>query len=179
MGDSRFVEDWTIFYWAWWIAVGPFMGIFITKISGGRTIKEMVLGTMFFGSFGCVLFFGILGNYALHLELTEQLPILDMVQTQQTPAAIAAIIDTLLPGKLILLIFGLMSVLFIATSFDSTSYTLASSATKVLETDQDPARWQRLYWAAMLIILPIALMYVGGLDAVSYTHLTLPTKRIV
>lgn len=163
--DSRFVEDWSIFYWAWWVAVGPFMGIFITKISGGRTIKEVILGTVICGSLGCALFFGILGNYALDLELTQQLPILEMVRAGQAPQAIIAIIDTLLPGKAILVIFCIMSIFFVATSFDSTSYALASCATQQLEANEDPARWQRLFWAFTLIILPTALMYIGGLEA--------------
>ena len=163
--NSRFVEDWSIFYWAWWVAVGPFMGIFIAKISGGRTIKEMILGTILYGGIGCALFYAILGNYALHLELTEQLPILDMVKAGKPAAAIAAIVSSLGNGKIVLTIFCLMSIIFMATSFDSTSYTLAACTTQKLEADQDPARWQRLFWAFTLIILPIALMYVGGLES--------------
>jgi len=163
--NSRFVEDWSIFYWAWWVAVGPFMGIFIAKISGGRTIKELILGTIIYGGAGCALFYIILGNYALHMELSGQLPILEMVREGQAAQAIAAIIASLGDGTVVLSIFCLMSIIFMATSFDSTSYTLASCATKRLEAHQDPSRWQRLFWAFTLIILPIALMYVGGLES--------------
>jgi BCCT family betaine/carnitine transporter len=163
--DSRFVEDWTIFYWAWWVAVGPFMGIFIAKISGGRSIRQIIWGTIGFGSLGCMLFYGVLGNYAIHLELTDQLPIVEMVRNGNPSQAIIAIISSLAPGKIILIIFCLMSVVFMATSFDSTSYTLASCATEKLPAKQDPSRWQRLFWAFTLILLPIALMYVGGLES--------------
>lgn len=163
--NSRFVEDWSIFYWAWWVAVGPFMGIFIAKISGGRTIKEMILGTILYGGAGCALFYAILGNYALHMELSGQLPILEMVREGQAAQAIATIIASLGNGTIVLTIFCLMSIIFMATSFDSTSYTLASCATKRLEVHQDPSRWQRLFWAFTLILLPIALVYVGGLES--------------
>jgi BCCT family betaine/carnitine transporter len=164
--NSRFVEDWTIFYWAWWIAVGPFMGIFIAKISGGRSIRQIILGTVGFGSLGCILFYGILGNYALHLEITNQLPLVEMVNNGNPAEAIVMIISSILPEtNILLIIFCLMSAVFMATSFDSTSYTLASCATEELPAKQDPSRWQRLFWAFTLIILPIALMYVGGLES--------------
>lgn len=169
--NSRFVEDWSIFYWAWWVAVGPFMGIFITKISGGRTIRELILGTIIYGSLGSTVFYGILGNYALDLELSGQLSVLEIVRSGEPAQAIAAIIASLGPSKLILFLFCLMSVTFMATSFDSTSYTLASCTTKQLHAHQDPARWQRLFWAFTLILLPIALMYVGGLESLKISVL--------
>ncbi len=163
--DSRFVEDWTVFYWAWWVAVGPFMGIFIAKISGGRTIKQVILGTIFYGSGGCMLFYLVLGNYALNLQLTNQLDIVSMVESGQTATAIAMIIETLGPGKIVLTLFCLMSIIFMATSFDSTSYTLASCATSRLEAHEDPAKWQRLFWAFALVLLPMVLMFLGGLES--------------
>jgi len=129
LSNSRFVEDWTIFYWAWWVAVGPFMGIFITKISGGRTIRQLVVGTILFGSLGSAVFYGILGNYALHLELSGDLAVLEMVRANLPAEAIVAVVSSLLPGKGLLIFFCLMSTVFMATSFDSTSYTLASCAT--------------------------------------------------
>ena len=64
--DTHFPQDWTIFYWAWWLVFAPSMGLFVARISRGRTIKEMVSGAIFFGSLGCFLFFMILGNYGFH-----------------------------------------------------------------------------------------------------------------
>ena len=76
------------------------------------------------------------------------------------------IISSIIPGNnIILILFCVMSAVFMATSFDSTSYTLASCATEKLPAQYDPSRWQRLFWAFVLIILPIALMYVGGLES--------------
>jgi len=164
--DSRFVEDWTIFYWAWWVAVGPFMGIFIAKISGGRSIRQIILGTIGFGSVGCLIFFAILGNYALDLELTGQLPVVEMVSSGKPAEAIISVIGTLIPFlDISIIVFCLISVVFMATSFDSTSYTLASCTTKELPANRDPKKWQRLFWAFTLLILPISLMYVGGLES--------------
>ena len=55
--DSGFPQDWTIFYWAWWLAFAPSVGLFIARISRGRTIRAMIVGSIFFGTFGCFLFF--------------------------------------------------------------------------------------------------------------------------
>ncbi|MGH7339334.1 MAG: BCCT family transporter, partial [Candidatus Rokuibacteriota bacterium] len=68
--NSGFVEDWTVFYWAWWVAYGPFIGIFVTRISRGRSVRQVVLGMLTFGSLGSGAFFVVFGNFALHLELS-------------------------------------------------------------------------------------------------------------
>ena len=165
LGNTNFVEDWSIFYWAWWIAVGPFMGIFVAKISKGRTIKQIVLGSLIFGSLGSAIYYAVLGNYALHLELNNLIPITEMVQDGKAADAIVSIVSFLPMGKLILGLFCIVAIIFIATSFDSSSYALASCATEELGIGKEPVRWQRLFWAFALILLPIGLMLVGGLDS--------------
>ena len=163
--DSRFVEDWSIFYWSWWIAVGPFNGIFISKISGGRSIRQVILGTIFFGSMGCAVFYSVLGNYALHLELTGSFFTTSFIEIGKGAQTIAGVISTLPGGKLTLFLFTLMSSVFMATTFDSSSYALASCASEKLEEDNEPEKWQRLFWAFTLILLPLSLIYIGGLDS--------------
>lgn len=163
--DTRFVEDWSIFYWAWWTAVGPFMGIFIARISQGRSIRQIIVGTILFGSLGSVLFFGVLGNYALDQELNGGVAITEYIATGNAPQAIVATVSSLPFGKIVLVFFCLMAIVFMATSFDSTSYILATNATKELAPNVEPARWHRLFWAFSLFILPVAVMLVGGLDA--------------
>ncbi len=160
---SDFVETWTVFYWAWWLALGPFMGLFITKISGGRTIRQMVLGSLGYGTLGCSLFFIVLGNYAVHLELSGALPVLNSMNEQGAATTVVRVIDSLPLSGVVLPVFCLVCVMFAATSYDSASYTLASSATRALPRDAHPARWNRVFWAATLGALPITLIYIGGL----------------
>ena len=161
--DSGFVENWTIFYWAWWLALGPFMGIFVSKISRGRTIREMVFGMLGYGSLGCVLFFSVLGHYALYLELGGFAPILDTLNEQGAPAAIVDVLLSLPSGRWLLPFFAVICLIFMATTYDSASYTLASCATRRLPADRHPARWNRVFWALSLGILPITLLILGGL----------------
>ncbi|WP_256083369.1 BCCT family transporter, partial [Staphylococcus aureus] len=70
--ETNFPQDWTIFYWSWWLVYAQFIGLFLARISKGRRLKEVVLGTIFYGTLGCVLFFGIFGNYAVYLQISGQ-----------------------------------------------------------------------------------------------------------
>ena len=161
--SSSFDESWTVFYWAWWLALGPFMGMFITKISRGRTIKEVVLGTIGYGTLGCVLFFIVLGGAAHHHELAGQTPVLALVADGQGPQAVVRVLDAVGVGSFLLGLFVVICIIFSATSYDSAAYVLASSATRSLPVHAHPARWHRVFWAFALGGLPISLVYVGGL----------------
>jgi BCCT family betaine/carnitine transporter len=160
---SDFVESWTVFYWAWWLALGPFMGIFITKISGGRSLRQVILGALGYGTLGTTLFFVVLGNYAVNMEQTGQLAVLDALNELGAAAAVVQVVASLPLAYLVLPLFALICVIFAATSYDSASYTLASSTTRALPRDAHPARWNRVFWAAVLGLLPITLIQIGGL----------------
>jgi BCCT family betaine/carnitine transporter len=164
--ESGFVESWTIFYWAWWIAYGPFVGLFVTRISRGRTIRQVVLGMLGWGTLGCALFYMIIGNYGLHLELTGTVAVTQTLSAQGAPAAITAILEALPMTTLVIAVFALVAFVFSVTTYDSASYILASSATRRLAPGEDPVRWHRVFWALALAVLPLTLMFVGGLKVI-------------
>ncbi len=163
IGRSGFVEDWTIFYWAWWVSYGPFVGLFVSRISRGRTVREVVLGMLVLGSLGCWLFYMLLGNHSLGLQVQGEVDIMAIMETSGGNAAIIAGLDTLPLAGLIIGLLCFVSVIFCATTYDSASYTLAASATEKLHPSEDPPRWHRLFWAIAVAILPIGLMYAGGI----------------
>ncbi|WP_299585880.1 BCCT family transporter [uncultured Microbulbifer sp.] len=156
-------QDWTIFYWAWWLVFAPSVGLFIARISRGRTIKAMVVGAIFYGTLGCFLFFLILGNYGVYLQFSGELDVVQTLNQQGATAAIFAILQTLPMSKLVILAFTVLALIFTATTFDSISYILAAVVQK--EIIGEPARWNRLFWAFTLSVMPITLMFLGGLDA--------------
>lgn len=161
--DSGFVETWTIWYWAWWIAYGPFVGLFVTRISRGRTIRQVILGMVGYGSLGTAVFYMVLGNYSLHLQLTDVLAITEVLELEGQAAAIVATLDQLPWAVGIIAVFCTVVIVFTATTYDSASYILASGATRRLEAGDDPARWHRLFWALALAIVPLTLMSIGRL----------------
>ncbi|GGF24590.1 transporter [Halobacillus andaensis] len=168
--ETLFPESWTVFYWAWWLVYAPFVGLFVARISRGRTIRQMVLGTMIYGTLGCILFFGIMGNFGLYMQLTGQLDVIGFLDTNGAPATIIEIMNQLPLAKFIVLIFTILAIIFLATTFDSSSYILAAVVQKKVEGE--PLRWNRLFWAFALCIMPLTLMFLGGLE-------TLQTASIV
>ncbi|ASF38399.1 choline transporter [Halobacillus halophilus] len=169
-GETNFPESWTIFYWAWWLVYAPFVGLFVARISRGRTIRQMVLGTMIYGTIGCILFFGIMGNFGLYMQLTGSFDAVAFMDQNGAPATIIAIINQLPLAKFMVLAFTVLAIIFLATTFDSSSYILASVVQKSVEGE--PMRWNRLFWAFALCLMPLALMFLGGLG-------TLQTASIV
>jgi len=168
--DTHFPQDWTIFYWAWWLAFAPSVGLFIARISRGRTIREMIVGSMFFGTLGCFLFFMCLGNFGLYLQLSGELDVLQILNGESPTAAIFAILGELPMRYFVIGIYTLLAVIFTATTFDSISYILAAVVQR--EIEDEPMRWNRLFWAAALSFMPITLLLLGGLE-------TLQTASIV
>jgi BCCT family betaine/carnitine transporter len=164
--NTGFVESWTIFYWAWFVAFALPIGVFVTRISRGRTIRQVVLNMVFFGCLGCWVFYFILGNYSVSLELNEILSVTGSLNEHGMYVTIENVISTLPFGVGALTLFVVVSVISVATTYDSASYTLASSATAELRVGENPARWHRLYWAAILGLLPIFMMFVGGLQII-------------
>ena len=160
--DSGFVESWTIFYWAWWVAFAPYVGLFVARISRGRSIRQVILGMLVFGSLGGWLYYMILGNYALFLQLTGALDFIDIMQRVDGNAAIVATLESLPLAGGVIAVFALVSIIFSATTYDSASYTLASSATRNLAAGEDPDRWHRIFWAFALGLLPVVLLYIDG-----------------
>ncbi|ANP76004.1 choline transporter [Vibrio crassostreae 9CS106] len=168
--NTHFPQDWTIFYWAWWLVFAPSMGLFVARISRGRTIKQMVSGSIFFGSLGCFLFFMILGNYGLSLQLSGELDVVAILNAEGATKAIFSMLAQLPMSTLVIAVFTMLCIIFTATTFDSISYILASVVQN--NVTEEPMRWNRMFWAFTLSFLPTILMFLGGLS-------TLQTAAIV
>jgi len=163
---SGFVENWTIFYWAWWIAYAPFVGLFVTRISRGRTLRQVIFGMTGYGTLGAGLFYMIFGNFGLSLELGETVEVTRIMSEQDPSTAIVAILDQLPAAGIVVAVYALIALVFSATTYDSASYILASAATRSLPAGEEPERWHRVFWALALAVLPLTLMFVGGLKVI-------------
>ncbi len=163
---SGFPEDWTVFYWGWWIAYAPMVGLFVARISRGRTIREVIIGQVIWGSLGCMAFFAVGGGYSLHAEMNGILDISAALNESGIPAAVVAIVSSLPGGTFTLFIFTILCIIFLATTLDSSAYVLASVSTKNLTGEGQPARWNRFAWAFALAMIAVGLIAAGGLKAV-------------
>jgi BCCT family betaine/carnitine transporter len=166
VAKGGFPESWTIFYWAWWIAYAPMMGLFVARISRGRTIKNIIVNGVVWGTLGCWAFFAIWGGYAIDLQLSGTVDLQAILSSDGIPATVVAILKTLPVAWLVIPLFTLLCFVFLATTVDSSAYMLASICTKELTGYEEPARWNRILWTLMLALVGIGLLSVGGLKTV-------------
>lgn len=166
VAKGGFPESWTIFYWAWWIAYAPMMGLFVARISRGRTIKNIIVNGVVWGTLGCWAFFAIWGGYAIDLQLSGAVDLQAILSSDGIPATVVAILKTLPVAWLVIPLFTLLCFVFLATTVDSSAYMLASICTKELTGYEEPARWNRILWTIMLALVGVGLLSVGGLKAV-------------
>lgn len=163
VSQSGFPQAWTVFYWAWWVAYAPFMGMFVTRISMGRTIREIVIGMLVFGTAGCTLFYIVLGGYGVNLEVTGALNMVERVNSDGVAPAIIEMFKTLPLARLVLLAVAVSGIVLLATTFDSAAYVMACASTKELDEGEEPARGNRLFWCGAIAVLPLTLLFLGGL----------------
>ncbi|MFI3173199.1 MAG: BCCT family transporter [Eubacteriales bacterium] len=172
-GTDTFTQDWTIFYWAWWISFMPMMALFGARISRGRTIRELVLGNMVFGGGGCMIIFGLFGGYSLYLQHSGTIDLVTILAESGSNNVIIAILETLPFANVVIFLVMILIFLFLATTIDSTAYTLASVCCVKLEADEQPVRWSRILWAGVLLLFSLCLVLIGGTSTVQTASIVL------
>ncbi|MBE7718662.1 BCCT family transporter [Lacrimispora indolis] len=157
---SSFPQNWTIFYWAYWMVWCVATPFFIGTISKGRTIKQTILGGYIFGLSGTFTSFIILGNYSLALQTKGVLDVLGIyTSTGNLYQTIMAIFETLPFAKLGLILLALTMIAFYATSFDALAIVASSYSYKELPEDEEPDKHVKLFWSVLLMLFPIALIF--------------------
>ena len=157
---SNFPQDWTIYYWAYWMVWCIAAPFFIGNISRGRTIKQTILGGYVFGVGSTIVSFIVLGNYSLGLQTSGVADfIAEYAANGDLYGVILNIINTMPASKFILVVTMLCMIAFYATSFDSIAYTAACYSYKRLGENEHPHKMIELLWCILLIVLPIALVF--------------------
>lgn len=157
---SNFPQDWTIYYWAYWMVWCIAAPFFIGNISRGRTIKQTILGGYVFGVGSTIVSFIVLGNYSLGLQTSGAADfIAEYAANGDLYGLILNIINTMPASKFILVVTMLCMIAFYATSFDSIAYTAACYSYKRLGENEHPHKIIELLWCILLIVLPIALVF--------------------
>ena len=158
--SNNFPQDWTIYYWAYWMVWCIAAPFFIGNISRGRTIKQTILGGYIFGVGSTIISFIILGNYGLGVQISGGADfIAQYASNGDLYELILDIVNTMPASKIILMITILCMIAFYATSFDSIAYTAACYSYKRLGENEHPHKMIELLWCILLIVLPIALVF--------------------
>ena len=157
---NNFPQDWTIYYWAYWMVWCIAAPFFIGNISRGRTIKQTILGGYIFGVGSTISSFVILGNHSLGLQTAGAADFIAMYnESGDLYELIIKIIQTLPDSTFILILTMVCMIAFYATSFDSIAYTAACYSYKSLGENEKPHTAITLLWCLLLIVLPIALVF--------------------
>lgn len=159
---TDWIGGWTLFYWAWWIAWSPFVGMFIARVSRGRTIREFILGVLLVPVGFTFLWMTFFGNTAIHLELTQTLGILSAGIQDNVPTAIFRLFEYMPWTTFASLVATILVVTFFVTSSDSGSLVIDIITSG---GEQDPPVWQRVFWATSEGVVAAILLTAGGLVA--------------
>jgi len=161
-GAQRWFKDWTLTYMVWWIAWGPFVGVFIARISKGRTIREFVLGVLIGPTLFSVIWFGVFGGIGLYEALNGSGALLAQTATNVERVTFALL--QRLPMPLVTMTATILAAfLFIVTSVVSAAFVLGTFSTG---GDPNPSRRVRLIWGGLLAIVGAAMILAGSVDAV-------------
>ncbi len=154
------MADWTLFYWAWWIAWSPFVGMFIARISRGRTMREFVTGVLFVPTAFTFVWMTVFGNTAIALDLgAASGGIADAVQANLSTALFKFLEYLPAAGFTSTLAIILVGVFFV-TSADSGALVIDTLTSGGAE---ETPRWQRVYWCVLLGVTATLLLVAGGL----------------
>lgn len=161
---SEWLGGWTTYYWGWWMSWSPFVGVFIARISRGRTIREFIFGVLLVPTLLTFLWFSVLGGTALYQQLRGQGGLVAEDGTVDTSLSLFQMLD-LLPGAAILSgLFLLLVIVFFVTSSDSGSYVVDMIASG---GNPDPPVWSRIMWAVLEGAITFVLLLAGGAAALS------------
>tara|TARA_B100000003_G_scaffold11865_1_gene9939 strand:- start:616 stop:1443 length:828 start_codon:yes stop_codon:yes gene_type:complete len=164
--DTEWQNAWTIFYYCWWFAWSPFVGLFIARISYGRTIKEFILGVVLLPSLIVFFWLSVFGNAAIYQEFTSAGSLATII-SEDISASLFVFLGQY-PGAKILMVVSLISIVtFFVTSSDSGALVTAmmTSSNELDSREDAPALFSRIVWALMLGIIAIILLSGGGLSA--------------
>ena len=160
-GGEKFqwLQQWTIFYWAWWVSWAPFVGIFIARVSRGRTIKEFILGVLFVPALVCFLFFAVFGASAIYLQQSG----IANIAKEATETATFATLEHFPLGFLLSIITLVVIIIFFVTSADSATYVLGMLSSK---GSINPSGIVKVSWGVILALFAMIMIYTGGTQSI-------------
>ncbi len=158
---NGWIGGWTIMYWAWWISWSPFVGMFIARVSKGRSVREFIVGVMLIPTGFTLIWMGFMGNAGLYNILHKGQQSLLTATQQDSSMALFEFLSMMPLGGVFQVVATVLIILFFVTSADSGALVMDYLTAK---SDNSPV-WQRLFWTALVAFLAIVLLLAGGLKA--------------
>ncbi|MFD2706236.1 BCCT family transporter [Salibacterium lacus] len=165
--DSTWVQEWPVYYWAWTIAWAPFVGMFVARISKGRTLREFVLGVMVAPPLIGIIWIGIFGGTAIHLDLFQGTDITSAVE-QNTSTALFAMLEHVPLGTILSVLAICLLFTFLVTSADSATFVLGMMTSN---GDENPSVLLKIIWGTLIASLAFILIISAGLNGLQTASL--------
>ncbi|MFB4164998.1 BCCT family transporter [Alteribacillus sp. JSM 102045] len=165
--DGTWVQDWPIYYWAWTIAWSPFVGMFVARISRGRTVREFVLGVMVSPPFIGIIWIGIFGGTAVNFDLFHGTDIAGAVAEDET-TALFSMLENLPLGDILSILSICLLFTFLVTSADSATFVLGMMTSN---GNTDPSVVVKVIWGTLIAVLAVVLIISAGLEGLQTASL--------
>lgn len=159
---DAWLNGWTLFFWAWWITWAAFVGMFLARISRGRTIREFVIGTLVLPFSYVLMWVSIFGSTALDRIRSGDLDFAQMT-FDHPEQGLYALLDQVPASTVVTAVALFVGVLFYVTSSDSGALVMANLCTRHLPDRADAAPWLRVFWATSTGVLTVAMLVAGGI----------------
>ena len=156
--------NWSVFYWAWWLALAPMIGTFIINVSNNKSLRQIIFGTIFIGSFGCIFSMMILSNLSISLFESGYINSPNIIENNLMSKE-ELVVKTIssLNYNYLLIAFSIILIIFLCTTYDSATYVLASASMK--DSSMESSKSLRVLFAILLGVQPTLLMYLNGVDS--------------
>ncbi|MBA1193795.1 BCCT family transporter [Pseudomonas entomophila] len=163
--SERWLGLWTVFYWAWWISWGPFVGMFIARISKGRTVRELVAGVLLIPLGFTLAWLSIFGNTALDLVINQGAVELGKTAVEQPSMSIYHLLEYFPAARIVVGVAVFVGFVLFLTPADSGAVMMANLSCKGGHVDEDAPNWLRIFWSAVITLVTIGLLFAGNFEA--------------
>jgi len=165
---TQWMNSWTLFFWAWWVAWSPFVGLFLARISRGRTIRQFVLGTLIIPFVFTLFWLSIFGNSALYQIMHGNLDFANEVIAHPERGVYSLLAQY--PGfTFSASVATITGLLFYVTSADSGSLVLGNFTSKLVDINNDAPNWLRIFWSITIGVLTLGMLMTDGVSALQNT----------
>ena len=179
-GSSEWMGSWTLFFWAFWLAWGPFVGVFLARISRGRTLREFVIAAITVPVLCDFIIVSFFGNSALYEVLQGNTAFAELA-IQSPERGWYALLEMFPGAKFLVILATFSGLLFYITSANSGAMVMSNFSASIPDPSEDGPKWLRIFWAVLTAVLTISMLLAGGVITMEYATLifALPVTIIV
>jgi choline/glycine/proline betaine transport protein len=163
--SERWLGLWTVFYWAWWISWGPFVGMFIARISKGRTVRQLVMGVLLIPLGFTLAWLSIFGNTALDLVINQGAVELGKTALEQPSMSIYQLLEHFPAAKIVIGVAVFVGFVLFLTPADSGAVMMANLSCTGGKVDEDAPHWMVVFWSVVITLVTIGLLFAGNFEA--------------